>query len=67
MVRTMDGLGFGNCGNERECEAECPKQISIAHIARLNREFYKAELSSLPARTKLIPLRDKAGLGSVHR
>ena len=42
MVRTMDELGFGNCTNERECEAECPKEISITHIARLNREFLKA-------------------------
>jgi succinate dehydrogenase / fumarate reductase, iron-sulfur subunit len=46
MVRAMDRLGFGNCSNERECEAECPKEISIANIARLNREFYKAGLGS---------------------
>lgn len=42
MVRKMDELCFGNCSNERECEAECPKDISIANIARLNREFLKA-------------------------
>ncbi len=42
MVHTMDALGFGNCTNERECEAECPKGISIVHIARMNREFFKA-------------------------
>ncbi|MEA3231243.1 MAG: succinate dehydrogenase/fumarate reductase iron-sulfur subunit [Thermodesulfobacteriota bacterium] len=42
MVRQMDELGFGNCSNERECEAECPKEISITNIARLNREFIKA-------------------------
>ena len=42
MVSTMDELGFGNCTNERECEAECPKEISITNIARLNREFIKA-------------------------
>jgi len=42
MVRQMDQLGFGNCSNERECEAECPKEISITNIARLNREFLKA-------------------------
>jgi succinate dehydrogenase / fumarate reductase iron-sulfur subunit len=41
MVATMDKLGFGNCTNERECEAACPKSISIRHIARLNREFIK--------------------------
>jgi len=42
MVKEMDRLGFGNCSNERECEAECPKEISIVNIARLNREFLKA-------------------------
>lgn len=42
MLRTMDELGFGACTNERECEAECPKEISISNIARLNREFFKA-------------------------
>ena len=44
MVGKMDELGFGNCSNERECEAACPKGISIRHIARLNREFLKAAL-----------------------
>jgi len=43
MVRKMKELGFGNCSNEAECEAECPKGISIKEIARLNREFFKAE------------------------
>jgi succinate dehydrogenase / fumarate reductase iron-sulfur subunit len=42
----MDELGFGNCSNERECEAECPKEISITNIARMNREFFKAGLFS---------------------
>jgi succinate dehydrogenase / fumarate reductase iron-sulfur subunit len=42
MVKAMDDLGFGNCTNERECEAECPKEISIANIARMNREYLKA-------------------------
>jgi succinate dehydrogenase / fumarate reductase iron-sulfur subunit len=46
MTRRMKELGFGNCGNERECEAVCPKQISISHIARLNREFLKASFLS---------------------
>lgn len=46
MVRTMDKLGFGNCTNERECEAECPKEISIVNIARMNREFFKASFFS---------------------
>ena len=46
MIREMDQQGFGNCSNEAECEAECPKQISIVNIARLNREFFKANLAS---------------------
>ena len=46
MVREMDRLGFGNCSNERECEAECPKEISIINIARLNREYLKARILS---------------------
>ena len=46
MVRKMDEKGFGNCSNEKECEAECPKEISIVNIARLNREFFKANIFS---------------------
>ena len=46
MVRAMDGCGFGNCSNHRECEKTCPKEISIVNIARLNREFYKASFIS---------------------
>jgi succinate dehydrogenase / fumarate reductase iron-sulfur subunit len=46
MVKKMDELCFGNCSNERECEAECPKEISISNIARMNREFYKAGIGS---------------------
>ena len=42
MVREMDELCFGNCTNETECEADCPKEISITNIARLNREFLKS-------------------------
>lgn len=44
MVAKMDELGFGNCTNTGACESECPKSISISHIARLNREFLKAKL-----------------------
>jgi succinate dehydrogenase / fumarate reductase iron-sulfur subunit len=44
MVAKMDELGFGNCTNTGACEAECPKSISISHIARLNREFITAKL-----------------------
>ena len=43
MVAKMDELGFGNCTNTGACQAECPKSISIAHIARLNREFLSAK------------------------
>ncbi len=46
MVRKMDELGFGNCTNEAECEAECPKEISISNIARMNREYIKAGIFS---------------------
>jgi succinate dehydrogenase / fumarate reductase iron-sulfur subunit len=46
MLRKMDELGFGNCSNETECEAVCPKEISIANIARFNREFLKAGFGS---------------------
>ena len=46
MLREMDALGFGNCSNETECEAECPKEISISNIARFNREFLKASFGS---------------------
>jgi succinate dehydrogenase / fumarate reductase iron-sulfur subunit len=45
MVDTMDALGFGSCTNTRACEMECPKGISVEHIARLNREFLSAKLS----------------------
>lgn len=46
MVTTMDNEGFGNCGNERECENVCPKSISIRNIARLNREYLRAALAA---------------------
>lgn len=42
LVQTMDELGFGNCSNTGACEAECPKEIKLVNIARLNREYYKA-------------------------
>ena len=46
MVKKMDELGFGNCTNITECEAQCPKEISITNIARMNREFFKAAFVS---------------------
>ena len=39
MLNAMDAEGFGNCTNQYECEAACPKEISVSNIARLNREF----------------------------
>jgi succinate dehydrogenase / fumarate reductase iron-sulfur subunit len=42
MVATMDAQGFGGCTNHQECEAACPKKISIDVIARLNRDLMKA-------------------------
>lgn len=43
MLAQMDKEGFGACSNTYACEAECPKQISVEHIARLNREFVRAK------------------------
>jgi succinate dehydrogenase / fumarate reductase, iron-sulfur subunit len=42
MVSAMDAAGFGNCTNHYECEAACPKLISVDFIARMNREYGKA-------------------------
>ena len=44
MLKAMDHCGFGNCTNHRVCENACPKEVSITHIARFNREFLKAAL-----------------------
>jgi succinate dehydrogenase / fumarate reductase iron-sulfur subunit len=44
MVAKMDELGFGGCTNTGACEAECPKDISISNIARMNREYLCATL-----------------------
>ncbi|XOV87714.1 MAG: succinate dehydrogenase/fumarate reductase iron-sulfur subunit [Pseudomonadota bacterium] len=46
MVQKMDEAGFGNCSNEMECEAACPKGISIENIARLNRHYLSASIKS---------------------
>jgi succinate dehydrogenase / fumarate reductase iron-sulfur subunit len=45
MLQQMDEEGFGACSNTYACEAECPKEISVSHIARLNREFILAKVS----------------------
>ena len=46
MVDRMDDEGFGMCSNEGECQAVCPKEIPIANIARMNREYFRARLFS---------------------
>lgn len=46
MVAQMDAEGFGACTNTGACEAECPKGISITNIARMNREYFSAVVSS---------------------
>jgi succinate dehydrogenase / fumarate reductase iron-sulfur subunit len=46
MVAQMDKEGFGNCSNTYACEAECPKGISVANIAKMNREYLTAGLTT---------------------
>lgn len=46
MVNQMDLEGFGNCTNTGACEVECPKEISLENIARMNREFLSASIKS---------------------
>jgi succinate dehydrogenase / fumarate reductase iron-sulfur subunit len=48
MVGQMDAEGFGHCTNHNECEAVCPKGISVNFIARMNRDFYAASIASKP-------------------
>jgi succinate dehydrogenase / fumarate reductase iron-sulfur subunit len=43
MVAQMDAEGFGNCSNLSQCEAVCPKEISVKVIADLNRDLIKAQ------------------------
>jgi succinate dehydrogenase / fumarate reductase iron-sulfur subunit len=45
MVEQMDKEGFGNCSNIGACEIECPKDISLENIARLNREYLGASVA----------------------
>jgi succinate dehydrogenase / fumarate reductase, iron-sulfur subunit len=45
MVAQMDKEGFGSCTNTYACEAECPKEISVTNISRLNREYFDAVIS----------------------
>jgi succinate dehydrogenase / fumarate reductase iron-sulfur subunit len=46
MIAQMDKEGFGSCTNTYACEAECPKEISVLNIARLNREYLNSTLSA---------------------
>jgi succinate dehydrogenase / fumarate reductase iron-sulfur subunit len=46
MVAQMDEEAFGGCSDTRACEVECPQQISVANIARMNREYFLASLLS---------------------
>jgi succinate dehydrogenase / fumarate reductase iron-sulfur subunit len=46
MVEKMDELGYGNCTNEAECEAQCPKGIKIENIARMNRDVVRGLFSA---------------------
>lgn len=52
LVEAMDGEGFGNCSNEYECEAVCPKEVKVSNIARMNREFLLANFFSPEAESK---------------
>ena len=46
MVAQMDEEGFGSCTNTYACEAECPKEISVTNIARMNAEYLKSKFTS---------------------
>jgi succinate dehydrogenase / fumarate reductase iron-sulfur subunit len=46
MVDRHDAEGFGSCSNEGECEAVCPKEITLANIAMMNREYLRAKFFS---------------------
>ncbi len=49
MVKQMDAEGFGMCSNITACEAECPKEISVTNIARMNREYFTSVIASKTA------------------
>ena len=46
MIDQMDLEGFGNCTNTGACEVECPKEMSLENIARMNREYLSASIKS---------------------
>ena len=45
MVAQMDAEGFGSCTNTGACEADCPKEISVTNIIKLNKEYLKSKLA----------------------
>jgi succinate dehydrogenase / fumarate reductase, iron-sulfur subunit len=47
MVAQMDAEGFGACSNTYACEAECPKKISVAHIATMNCEYLRSKVAAI--------------------
>ena len=46
MVSAMDREGFGTCTNHAECEAVCPKEVSLRFIARMNRDYLKSSVTT---------------------
>jgi len=50
MIARHDAEGFGSCSNEGECEAVCPKEISLQNIAKMNREYLRAALKTKSTR-----------------
>jgi succinate dehydrogenase / fumarate reductase iron-sulfur subunit len=58
MVEQMDREGFGNCSNQAECEAVCPKEIPLRVIAEMNRDYLKASLTAGGE------MKEKAGSGA---
>jgi len=53
LVAAMDKEGFGNCTNQYECEAACPKEIPVRVIAEMNREFLRSKLREEPPKERL--------------
>jgi len=45
MIKQMDKEGFGNCSNSYECEAACPKKISVTYIAQMNRDYRQVNIA----------------------
>jgi succinate dehydrogenase / fumarate reductase iron-sulfur subunit len=54
LVAAMDREGFGNCTNQYECEAACPKEIPVRVIAELNREFVRSKVREQPPSGKRV-------------